>query len=167
MSGMAGHMGDISWASLKAGYVLELGSFTGEGSTKAIQDGLAYHHTPLHITVDWEDNLVANRPKVPWWHMVVGDTRKQETLNEVQRITVESPGLIFIDTLHDYAQMQAELNLWQELANDATTWLMHDTNMYGVPNVEMVKAITEFADANGWRYEDYRQDSHGLGRMRR
>ncbi len=185
MSGVGPLMGDISWMALKSnGFVLELGVFSGEGSTTAIQEGLRYYalanqesqfyKRPLHISVDWDGrNLIANRPDKDWWRLIEGDTRDPASLYVAQglsdfyRPNSSKAGLIFIDTLHDYDQMKAELELWQGIADDETVWLMHDTWMYGVKNEGMVKAIEEFAKEYGWRYEDYRQDSHGLGRMRR
>jgi hypothetical protein len=149
------------------GFVLELGAHTGEGSTAMIQEGLEYHPDPLHISVDWDDQLTAHRPKVPWWYLVVGDTRDMQTLVEALIISGDrDPGVIFIDTDHNYDQMKAELELWGSLATKETVWLFHDTHLYGTPNVEMTRAIKEYAESHDWIYDDWRQDSHGLGRMR-
>lgn len=157
----------IAAAGTSNGFVLEIGIHTGDGSTAMIQEGLENHANPLHISVDWEEHSQLKRPTVPWWHLVKGDSRDSGTQAQVMAIANRYPGMIFIDTDHNYDQMKAELALWGRIATDQTVWLFHDTWMYGPPNVEMVRAITEYAEANNWTYEDYRQDSHGLGRMRR
>jgi hypothetical protein len=149
------------------GFVLELGIHTGEGSTQMIQDALADHPNPLHISVDWQDVIAPeHRPKTPWWHLVLGDTREDSTFFKVLHIaSPRRPGVIFIDTDHNYKQMQTELALWSAIANDKTVYLMHDTWMYGPENVEMNQAIKEYASAFGMQYADLRTDSHGLGKM--
>ena len=64
--------------------------------------------------------------------------------------------------------MKEELELWSNLSHSGTVWLFHDTHMWGHPNPDgMVEAIREFAEREGWRYEDYRKQQHGLGRMTR
>lgn len=149
------------------GYVLEIGIGKGDGSTIAIQEGLAAHPDPLHISVDIEDGLQVYRPNTPWWHLVVGDSAKETTRDRVRQITPRTPGLIFIDTHHVYEQMQAELSVWPLLAGPETVWLFHDTWMFSCFNEGMVRAIQEFADKNGWVYDDFKPEPHGLGRMRR
>ena len=151
------------------GFVLELGVFGGEGSTTIIQDELALHATPLHVSVDWSDQIAPeHRPAVKWWHFVKGDTREMSTLVKVHEVPVpHAAGVIFIDTDHNYEQMKAELALWKVLANDKTIWLFHDTQLWGKHNADMCRAIDEFAAAEGWQYDDLRTDSHGLGRLRR
>lgn len=159
----------IKAAQESNGFVIELGIYTGNGSTLMIQEGLEEHTNPLHVSVDWEDRLSDDdKPKNPWWHMVIGDSREFSTLEKVLITSQERrPGLIFIDTDHNYNQMKAELELWGQIATDDTVWLFHDTWMYGPPNIEMVSTIINYAEVNGWKYDDLRTDSHGLGRMRK
>ena len=148
------------------GFVLEIGPGWGTGSTLAIQRGLAEHPRPLHISVDQADQL-RWRPEVSWWHLVIGDSRQIRTMMEAGRIAKDRrPGLIFIDTDHNYRQMAAELVVWSVAADEDTIWLFHDTHMWGQPNTDMVRAIESFAGATDWVYEDFRQQAHGLGRMR-
>lgn len=149
------------------GFVLELGVQYGDGSTVSIQRGLAGHPNPLHVSVDIDDRTLW-KPDVPWWHYIIGDDLLTETRGHVLDVCgARRPSLIFIDTIHSYEHMQAELNLWSPLACPETVWLFHDTwTCRG-----MTLAITEFASANGWIYEDYRKDTGiyqcGLGRMTR
>jgi cephalosporin hydroxylase len=163
-------MDDIAEAARHSnGFVLEIGVATGTGSTIAIQEGLASHPDPLHVSVDYQDRMVV-KPEVPWWHLVIGDSRSPETVNGVLwKASLPDgcrlPGLIFIDTDHDYDQMRPELATWSPLATPETVWLFHDTWMFGVRNESMIRAIEEFAKPNGWRYEDFRAVPHGLGRM--
>lgn len=147
------------------GFVLELGVQYGDGSTVAIHRGLLSQTDPLHISVDIDDRMIW-WPPVPWWRIIVGDDLLQETFDRVVNLCgSRQPGLIFIDTIHSYAHMQAELKLWSPLAAADTVWLFHDTwTCRG-----MTQAIQEFAASNGWAYEDYRRDTGvyqcGLGRM--
>lgn len=167
-SDIANFAGDISeHARLSNGFVLELGPAHGNGSTAAIQNGLAGHPNPLHISVDRIDYMDF-KPEVPWWHLIIGDSRSTETFADVFIAAKDRrPGLIFIDTDHTYEQMAAELPLWAIMAAPETIWLFHDTQMFGQRNVEMIRAIEKFAQQNGWVYDDYRTEPHGLGRMRR
>jgi len=161
-------MDDIAEAARQSnGFVLELGVAAGTGSTIAIHEGLAGHPNPLHISVDHQDYM-AVKPEVPWWHLVIGDSREFSTLvNAVLISHPRMPGLIFVDTDHVYDQMLAEVALWSRLATDETVWLFHDTHMFGVRNDEMIRAIEEFATENGWVWEDWKTEPHGLGRMRK
>lgn len=153
------------------GFVLEIGVATGTGSTIAIQRGLGWHRDPLHVSVDQNEDQVKHMRYVPvvgWWSYVCGDSRSLETLEKVKSVAGgRKAGLIFIDTDHVYEQMAAELPVWAEMADEDTVWLFHDTWMFGCWNEGMCKAIVEFAQANGWEFEDYRKETHGLGRMRK
>lgn len=165
--GIANFMGDIEQVVRESsGYVLEIGVATGTGSTVAIQRGLKYHPYPIHVSVDQKDYM-AVKPEVDWWHLVIGDDRELDTFNKVANLfRGRHASVIFIDTDHTYEQMSEELKLWKHIANENTVWLFHDTWMFSCFNEGMVKAITEFADANGWVYDDWKTEPHGLGRMR-
>ena len=174
--GLSGTIADVmpdiqAYAHQSNGFVLELGVQYGDGSTVAIQRGLAGHPNPLHISVDIEDRMVW-KPQVEWWHNIVADDTDQRTMWSVLALVTERygerrPGLIFIDTIHSYEHMQQELALWSYVATDSTVWLFHDTwSCKG-----MTAAIREFAQANGWTYDDFRCETAtsqcGLGRMRK
>jgi len=166
-SGIANFIPDLrSAARLSNGFVLEIGTGTGQGSTIAFEEGLQQCASldKLHISVDL--NIPAKyRPSVPWWHMVQGDSRDPDTFNKVVALCgPRAPGLIFIDTDHYYEHMQAELALWHPIACSSTVWLFHDTWIWGVYN-HMTEAIKEFASANRWVYDDVSTVTHGLGRM--
>ena len=152
---------------LSLGFVLELGSGKGTGSTVAIQRGLIDHPNPLHISVDLTDRMEW-KPDAPWWHLILGDTREQATLEQVEAISgVRSASVIFIDTVHTYDQVQRELDLWSALVGSDTIWLFHDTNMHGQGDAQgLVRAIQEHTGRTGWVYDDFRTEPHGLGRMR-
>jgi cephalosporin hydroxylase len=152
------------------GFVIELGLFSGSGSTVAFQDGLALHPDRLLVSVEWDmANLdPAYRPTVPWWHLVEGDSTKLDTLEAVRTIAGDrKPSLLFIDTHHVYGTLMAELKVWSQIATDETIWIGHDSWMMGEYNTDMMRALEEWAPSNGWRWDDYRQDSHGLWRMTR
>jgi hypothetical protein len=159
-------MGEITrHARASNGYVLELGCGKGTGSTLAIQRGLKNHPTPLHISVDIQFQLEW-RPQVDWWFFVKGDTRDEVTYDAVEGLAGRQPGLIFMDTQHNGDQMRRELELWSPMATKSTVWLFHDPYMWEHPNMyDRMHAISVFAHRNGWTYEDYRTEQHGLGRM--
>lgn len=153
------------------GFVIEIGIANGTGSTMMFQEALEEHPNPLHISVEGELEWLSRPdvvvPKSAYWRLVCGDSRDESTLLKVvQHADGRHPGVIFIDTDHNYDQMQAELRLWGKIADHQTTWLMHDTWMFGPEHVEMNRAIKEYAAEFGWVYDDLRTDSHGLGRLR-
>lgn len=151
----------------KGAFVLEIGTGRGDGSTIAIQEGLDGRDGALHVSVDVNDRLDLYRPDAPWWHLVLGNSRYPSTLADVVAIAGDrKPGLIYIDTEHTYDHMREELPLWDQIADDGTMWLFHDTYMFSCYNL-MTDAIREFAAANNWAYDDFRTEPHGLGRMRR
>lgn len=150
------------------GFVLEIGAGKGDGSTIAIQEGLSNHPNPVHVTVDIEDDMTLYKPSVYWWHFVKGDSTLLYTLlmvDDITRIYLRKPGLIFIDTFHQYQHLKRELELWQSVADKNTVWLFHDTWMCGEYN-KMTDACKEFARDNGRVYEDLITEAHGLGRIR-
>jgi cephalosporin hydroxylase len=150
------------------GFVLEIGVSTGTGSTVAFSEGLSQAGVKekLHISVDQLDEMVW-KPREAYWHLVVGDSRSLETLERVKELAKgRKAGVIFIDTDHYYEHMQKELEVWKEMAGDETVWLFHDTHMFGFYN-HMNDAIEEFAEKNGWVWEDWKKEMHGLGRMRK
>ncbi len=155
-------------AACEGGYVLELGVGQLDGSTKAFVEGLTkwgegHQGKPIMVSVDWQmDFKGPDMP--PWWYFIRGNTLDYRVRQSVQAIG-RCPDIIFIDTEHSYEQMAAELALWGPLANSYTTWLFHDTYMFGHYN-KMGDAIKEYAAANDWVYDDVSTEAHGLGRMR-
>lgn len=148
------------------GFVIELGSGIGTGSTGALVEGLSKRNDPLMISVDIKDYMV-EKPTVPWWHLVIGDSKDFTTRDLVGAISDwDCPSLIFVDTEHSYDQMKQELKVWGPLANSRTVWLFHDVYMGGMRN-PMLDAILEYAHLHHWVYEDLDTGAHGLGRMRR
>jgi len=165
------HMPEIEKAARESnGFVLEIGPGQGTGSTYAIQQGLEQYFEPLHVSVDHQDYMTW-KPDVDWWKLVIGDSRDPFTAQRVAIIMAKSlvnryAGLIFIDTDHTPGQITKELELWNPFAGNETVWLFHDTYMNGIYN-PMTDAIKEWAEENGWIYEDVSKESHGLGRMRK
>jgi Methyltransferase domain len=164
---IANFMDDISDAAKNSnGCVIELGPGMGTGSTIAIQNGLKDHPAPQHISVDIRDYMEV-KPQVEWWHLVIGDSRHQATVEAAFRLMGQLAGLIFIDTEHTGAQITWELTRWLPLAGQRCVWLFHDVYMFGKRNDDMVNTIQQFADKHNWIYDDFRTEAHGLGRMRR
>ena len=153
-------------AAASNGFIVEMGIYRGTGSTVAFQRGLQNHPNPLQVSMDYDEKYLYWRPTVPWWHYLEADDRKPETVEKVKAIAGDrTPGIIYIDTNHDYEQMTAELANWGPYAAPDTLFLFHDTWLYGGYNEPMNRAIIEWADANGWLFEDWKKERHGLGRM--
>lgn len=155
----------------ESAFILELGVGEGDGSTLAFQRGLERSSTrkrKLHISVDIAPDLRPQyKPTQDYWRMVIGDSREPKTLFQVKHLCGDNvPDIIFIDTDHTYEQMDAELKMWSCLAGENTVWLFHDTYMFSVYN-PMADAIKEFAQKNGWVYEDIDTSPHGLAKMSR
>ena len=167
---IAYHMPLLEELASKAAFVLELGVGNGNGSTRAFVRGLdrSPHKDRLMISVDNDPARPEERPSVPWWHMVYGDTRNPNTLHSVLEICgyERKPDMIYIDTDHTYEQMQAELSLWGTLGSPPAVWLFHDTWMFG-PYNHMTDAIKEYAAAHALTFFDLTHESHGLGMMKK
>jgi len=151
-------------ARLSNGFVIELGSGLGTGSTYAIQRGLQGHPDALHFSIDLLDRMIW-KPDTKGWKLLIGDSRSEASIGQVAPDKARYPGLIFVDTVHTYAQLLSELKVWEAVAGLETVWLFHDTYMHGTRNTDMIRAIEEHIKATGWVYDDYRTEAHGLGRM--
>lgn len=99
---------------------------------------------------------VAKRRSVDW-EFRQGSTLKMEPVSCV---------MLFIDTLHTYTQLKAELAIH---GNCATKWLVfHDTTTFGVLGEDgqapgLVKAIDEFQAANPhWKTKIVAANNNGL-----
>lgn len=166
---IAPHLKTLTDLSKRCAFVLEIGCGAGNGSTRAFQSGLS--ESPLHrLHVSVDADLYQpryERPDVPWWWKVTGDSREFPTAARVRALVgPRQADIIFIDTDHTYEVMQEELEVWQQFAHNGTIWLFHDTWMGGKYN-HMTDAIKEFAQEYGWVYSDLSTESHGLGQMRK
>jgi dolichyl-phosphate-mannose--protein O-mannosyl transferase len=99
---------------------------------------------------------------------------------------IEETDLLFIDTLHTYAQLRGELAKHADRIRKNGVIILHDTVTYGhqdepiYPHASplarptykgksgLLMAIDEFIDANNkWRIELIRQNNNGLTVLRR
>lgn len=172
---MVVHMPFLEECASKAGVIVEIGVGHGNGSTRAFARGLERSEVPdkLHIGVDIDPERPQIKPTYDFWHEVHEASEDPASvqmaryyLQSERRYAHRKADIIFIDTVHTYEQMALELPLWERIAGPNTLWIFHDTWMFGVYN-HMTEAIKEFAAANGWQFEDYSRESHGLGLMRR
>lgn len=80
-------------------------------------------------------------------------------------IEIESADFLFIDSLHTYDQLKAELNLH---AKNVRKWMgFHDTTMFGLNGEDggkgLNEAIAEFIKESGeWQYLRVLQNNNGL-----
>lgn len=170
-SSVSNHMPLFEELASQATILIELGTGPGNGSMRAFTRGMKRNPNPdkIYISVDFNrDNPESDMaPDLTYWHMVYGRTEEAKTARDAHSLIAgRHPDIVYIDTHHDYPQMKAELAVWSPLAGPNTVWWFHDIAMYGVPNVEMVRAILEFCEANSnWRYELITEECHGLGKM--
>ncbi len=176
---MAVHMTTIADHASRASSILELGCAEGHGSTRALARGLAlspaepwcapgYSEKKSFISVDTDPRLPLERPNLPYWRVVHGSSISPETRSLAEEAALVLPfDLIFVDTIHVYEYLDAELNLWWPLCSPRAVWLFHDTWIFGVYN-HMTEAIKNWCKTHpGWVFDDLSRESHGLGRMRR
>lgn len=171
---IAYHMPFLEECASRASVIVEIGVGHGNGSTRAFARGLARstHFGKLHIGVDIDPERPQEKPGYPYWHEVHGPSEQILIAFMVGNLIVDGgrqpdrrPDIIFIDTDHNYEQMQKELEAWSPLAGPNTLWIFHDTWMSGEYN-HMTDAIKEFAQANCWTFIDHSREAHGLGLMR-
>ncbi len=152
----------------KCEIILELGCGHGNGSTRAFAAGLRRScNLSAHlVSVDIDPSRPDELPNCPIYTRVVGDSADTKVMLMVSHLVSRKPDLIYVDTDHTYEQMKSELEVWWPMSYQSTTWLFHDTWMFGEYN-HMTDAIKEFAARDGWVYTDITKESHGLGRMAR
>ncbi len=154
--------------------VLEIGCGLGNGSTRALAQGInealvqgVNVHEVLLVSVDLDPSRPLEEPPERWWHKVTGDSRDSKTVDKVRELVADvyyRPKLIFIDTEHSKEQIEVELQVWGKISTGLCVWLFHDTWMWGNYN-PMTDAIREYAQTHGLVYEDITRESHGLGKM--
>ncbi|HEX6293365.1 MAG TPA: CmcI family methyltransferase [Herpetosiphonaceae bacterium] len=138
--------------SLARGNVLELGTRSGV-STAALLAGVEQHGGYVwSVDVDPRSSQVAAGH--PLWQFIQGSSIERETVNVLydhfaKVLPPESNPLInllFIDTLHTYQHVKAELELWSHWVREGGHICIHDPETF--PGVR--RAVQEFCDARGW-----------------
>lgn len=166
---IAAHMPVLEEYARNCRVLIEIGAELGTGSTHAFRCGFEANLLRSRwVTVDWKDRIVPEcRPRCPFWHFVLGDSRSTLTALSVEKqLDNFQADLIFIDTDHTCEQMKIELSVWSRLASSTCHWLFHDTHMNGRYN-PMTDAIKRFAEASGvWEYEQLSEECHGLGTLK-
>jgi len=87
-------------------------------------------------------------------------------VQDVRRVSIEPTDLLFIDTLHVYDQLKAELALHADKARKYI--VLHDTETFGqrgeMPkSVGLWPAVKEFLAANpAWKLHERRTNNNGL-----
>lgn len=90
---------------------------------------------------------------------------------DVLKVTIDPTDLLFIDTLHTYDQLCAELALHASCVRAMI--VLHDTTTYGVsgelPRTRgLWPAVEEFLVANpAWKLHERRTNNHGLTVLKR
>lgn len=165
---IAYHMPELERIASQCETIVELGVGNGNGSTRAFVRGLikSSFRAPLMISVDHDCDRPVEKPRVPFWAPLYGDTRDPITARRAwQMISIFPLHLIFVDTHHTPEQMRQELEVWYPITCPETVWLFHDTWMQGTYN-PMTDVIKEFAAAHPpLVYVDLSRQSHGLGMM--
>lgn len=164
------HMPYLEDIASRCSVIVEIGCGHGNGSTRAFERGLLRTTHPagarLFVSVDDNEQKPDVRPTIPCWRKVLGDSR--HGMPEAFLQGNYPVDLVYVDTEHTYEHLAAELVAWHTLpgVGEHTTWLFHDTFMFGSFN-HMTDAITDFCAANPqWEYVEITKESHGMGMMR-
>jgi hypothetical protein len=176
------HLERLADIAARASTIVEIGIATCTGSTHAFDEGLKVSPAPYKRHIGVDIHPVANpawAPKAEWWSYVKGDSREAATVARVQALLTLpatdgypgdflAPDIIYIDTVHEYEFLAAELGNWEPLASDATLWLFHDTYLNGPEHRHhLTDAIEEFAakHADRWRYVSLSEKCSGIGAL--
>lgn len=155
----------LEYAASQSPIIIEIGAGHGNGSTRAFARGSAANPAPdkLFISVDIDPERPQEKPPLPYWHGVYGPSESLETAKLAAALMAgRKASLIYIDTDHTYVQLKVEHEVWDQFADENTTWLYHDTWIWG-PYNSMTDAAKQYAQAKGLIYEDVTRLSHGLG----
>jgi cephalosporin hydroxylase len=155
----------LEHAASQSQVIIEIGCGHGNGSTRALARGIARSPatSKLFLSVDIDPARPEEAPDLPYWYGVYGPSEDPDTADMADYfLRGRYASLIYIDTDHTYQQLKAEHEVWGRFADDRTTWLYHDTWMYGSYN-PMTDAAKQFAKHYGLLYEDVTKLSHGLG----
>lgn len=183
-NGIWEHMGRLADLAAKAAVIVEVGVACCTGSTHAFDVGLRSRKSGgvLHIGVDLFDALDQDwEPKYRWFRYVQGDSTSPETVAKVEELLrvpatdgypdeLRQVDILYIDTLHTYDQLKAELAVWLPLIGPKTLCLFHDTHMGGSYN-PMTNAILEMVEEGGplaetHRYVQIAENCNGLGALK-
>lgn len=155
----------LEHAASQSGVIIEIGAGHGNGSTRALARGIdkSTALNKLFISVDIDPERPQEKPQLPYWRGCYGPSEDPETAKLLWPLMASRHAdLIYIDTDHTYEQLKAEHEVWCQFADENTTWLYHDTWIWG-PYNSMTDAAKQFAESHGLIYEDVTRLSHGLG----
>ena len=146
------HLPVLYQLGLEVNHITEMGVRTGV-STSAFLN-LAVNHYKTLISIDHiEDKNVTE-----WFNKAKNLGRSATYLiSSTLSIDIEPTDLLFIDTLHTYNQLKAELSLH---ANKVRRYIVfHDTTTFPELNL----AINEFLDSNkDWKIKQVYTHNNGL-----
>lgn len=167
------------------GIIVEVGIGCCDGSTHAFDLGLRKHVVPaserLHIGVDIHEQADGSwGPKSEWFHYIKGSSQLAETVHYVRemltvihadRVEQRYPGILYIDTVHEYEFLRRELEIWPQLVAPDCLVLFHDTYQYGPHEpAPLTQAIIEAVAQGGILHETHRyysisEECSGLGAL--
>ena len=178
------HLGRLADLASCAAVIVEIGIATMNGSTHAFDLGLQKSDRPdcqkYHIGVDIHPSISGPWvPQSPWWEFVSGSSKDPATVQKVlHAITSYMDGdgmytppidILYIDTVHEYDFLKAELANWLPVIGPNTLVLFHDTHRGGQYH-EMTNAILEMVAENGplvgtHEYLQLSETCEGLGAL--
>jgi hypothetical protein len=136
------------------GNVLELG-VRGGNSTTALLAGLEERRGMLW-SVDVDASCAALFDGHPQWRFVHSDSRDATTI-DAQGAPAQLD-ILFVDTIHTYEQVRAELETWGDRVRRGGLILFHDTDSFP----EIRRAIAAWCRPRGVPYT-FHAGSYGLG----
>ncbi len=161
------HVPFLRYLAMRARVIVELGIETGNGSTRAFEEGFALNMEGI-IWVGVDKDVPGRIPEDERFKFCRGDTTHIDTVRTVADVLAggirqnASADLIFIDTLHTPEQMRKELEIWPLLGGWNCTYVFHDTWMEGKYN-PMTDVIKDWAQGQWLRFLDYSKENNGLG----
>jgi hypothetical protein len=154
------HLPRLALLASQAAVIVEIGIASMTGSTHAFDLGLqeseAAPGRKLHIGIDIHDSVYGPWvPRSPFWHYVKGDSREPQTAYRVGKLLdhlLDGDGIyrqvidiLYIDTVHEYEFLKAELANWLPMIGPNTLVLFHDTHRGGSRD-RMTDAIEEMVN---------------------
>ncbi len=125
------------------GRVVECGT-RGGVSTAALLAGVEARGGRL-VSIDIDD-CSGHFAGHPLWAFVQGSSVDARTVRLLQEADALPADVLFLDTLHTYEHVSAELSLWADHVVPGGVILIHDPETF--PGVR--RAIMEFCEGRGW-----------------
>jgi hypothetical protein len=183
------HLPYLATVAATKALILELGTQYGNGSTKALYEGLQQSiiSPKLMISVDIRNQMTESRIPTENWKSIFGTPDPESEIpEELQQIVGNStfegtftaaidlihdvwPGakafdVVFIDSFHNTQHIINEINLWRQNTDDDTIWIIHDVWVNDL-ETDVSLAVAAWASENSYSYFIQSKEAQGLAVM--